>query len=95
MSDFKNTLSEQELDQLNYIYDNINYDLVVDDTVKYHGTLSYISDHFGDTVSKNDLSISKNQPKDLQTFVDEYLRANNQCNGNLSIADFYSKRKAI
>lgn len=72
---------------LEYILDNVFYDLVVDDVCNYHGNIEYISQHFADGITVK-MSISKKQPKDIQDFIDKYLIAK-ETNNLLTIAQFY------
>lgn len=77
---------------LDYIYANLMYDLTVDDAVKLHGNIDYVSSHFADGET-NKLVISQNQPKELQSFVNDYFEAL-KTEPNLTVETFYN-RKAI
>lgn len=91
-------LTQKEIDQLNYIYDNVQYDLFADGKVKYHGNLAYVSSHFGDSLNSHYMVISPNQPKDLQAFITDYLRDKGRemlLGRELLLEDFYIKRRAI
>lgn len=91
-------LTQKEIDQLNYIYDNMQYDLVADGKIKYHGNLAYVSSHFGDSLKYHYMVISPNQPKDLQIFINDYLSYKEKeriLGRELLLEDFYVKRRAI
>lgn len=79
---------------LNTIYANLMYDLVVDDKYKYHGNIDYVSHHFADgTTSSCTVTVSKQQTPELQPIVNEYFEALATEPG-LSIDEFL-KRKTI
>ena len=75
---------------LNYIYDHLMYDLIIDDVVKLHGDVDYVSSHFTDGET-NKLVISPNQPAELQSFVNDYLKAL-EAEPKLTIEDFYNRK---
>lgn len=75
---------------LNYIYDHIMYDLVVDGTIKFHGDIDYVSSHLGEGDS-NSLVVSPTQTTELQSFVDGYL-AELKTNANLSIKEYFERK---
>ena len=77
---------------LDYIYDNIMYDVIIDHRTKYHGPIDYISSHFGDG-NMNEVRISSKQPKELQEFVDSFFEAKKE-DVNLTLEQYY-KSKAI
>lgn len=77
---------------LDYILENLMYDLVIDETVNLHGNIDYVSSHFADG-NTNKFSVSKSQPKELQSFVNEYFEVL-KIEPNLTIETFYN-RKAI
>lgn len=49
---------------LNTIYANLMYDLVVDDKCKYHGNIDYVSHHFADGTTSS-CTVSKQQIPEL------------------------------
>lgn len=77
---------------LNTIYANLMYDLVVDDKCKYHGNIDYVSHHFADGTTSS-CTISKQQIPELQPIVNEYFEVL-ETEPGLSIDEFL-KRKAI
>lgn len=78
---------------LDYLLDNLAYDMVVDNAIKFHGTIEYVSQHVADGDSVTKMQISKNQSIKLQKFVNEYFEAI-KSEPDLSISAFY-ERKAI
>lgn len=72
---------------LNNIYDNINYDLLLDTGITYHGNYEYVTNHLNDGIAIS-LVISDCQPKFLSDFVTEYKKYKDS-NGAISIELFY------
>lgn len=77
---------------LKYIYDNLKYDLIVDNVVKLHGDIDYVSSHFTDG-NTTKLEISHSQNAELQPFIDGYFEQLSK-EPNLTIENYYN-RKAI
>lgn len=75
---------------LDYILDNLIYELVADDRIKYVGNLEYVSSHFGDCNTSNTLTIATSQKSELQGFVDSYFKAQ-EFDPNLTIEEFYNE----
>ena len=75
---------------LEYIYDHLMYDLTIDDVVKLHGDIDYVSSHFTDGTT-NKLVISPNQPVELQSFVNKYFEAL-EAEPNLTLEVFYNRK---
>lgn len=75
---------------LNYILDNINYDVLFEDGTTISGNIDYVSHHFTDGIVKANV-ISTSQQPDIAKFLNEY---NNyiQQNEYVSIIDFYKMR---
>lgn len=71
---------------LQYIQDNICYDLLIG-SIKYYGNVDYVTEHLADG-NESTLTISDRQPADLQDFVKSY-KAALKVNPNLTIKEFY------
>lgn len=78
---------------LNYLLENLAYDLIVDSSITFHGSIEYVTQHVADGDISSELQISKTQSSKLQKFVNEYFEAR-KLEPELSISNFYI-RKAI
>lgn len=75
---------------INTIYENLMYDMIVDGKCKYYGTIDYVSHHFADGTTSS-CTISKHQPPELQPIVDEYFAAL-ETEPGLSMDEFLKRR---
>ena len=73
---------------LDYVYKNLNYDLISDGVIKYFGNIDYVSSHFGDCLKTNKLVISDNQPIELKEFARKYKQTKIS-NPELTIEQFF------
>jgi hypothetical protein len=78
---------------LQYIHDNLLYDLVIDGCIKYHGNVDYVTSHLNDGTS-NTMDISDRQSPKLMEFVKNYKKAKKK-NPSLTVEQFYNQRRAI
>lgn len=74
---------------LETILNDIMYDLKFKNDIVLHGNIDYITQHLGDDIVVEQ-TISKNQPKAIQPFVDELFNYTKENNTNISITDFYN-----
>ena len=74
---------------LEYILNNVMYDLTFENGTILHGNLDYVSQHFGDDIIQSNI-ISQNQPTELQSFIQDLFNYNKLNNTNISITDFYN-----
>ena len=73
---------------LDYILKNLMYEMTVDGTIVYKGTVDYVTEHLTDGVAST-IKISDNQPKDISDFVLRYKKASTE-NPNLTLEQFYN-----
>ena len=71
---------------LDFIYENICYDLTLDNGIVYHGNYQYVTDHLRNGIATS-LIISDNQPKSLEEFVTNYKK--HKETNNDSIETYY------
>lgn len=81
---------EAEYMSLEEILNNIMYDVTFSNGIKLHGTLEYVSQHFGDDLVVSNV-LSKNQPKSIKDFCDSLFNYNNTNEVKLTITDFYNQ----
>lgn len=74
---------------LNYLLENLAYDLIVDNSITFHGEIDYVTQHVADG-EISELQISKTQSAKLQKFVNEYFEAR-KVEPELSISNFYTR----
>ena len=74
------------------ILDNVVYDTVFVDGSSMHGTIEYISQHFGDSIAV-DTQLSKNQPACVSEFCKKLFSYNAENGTKLSIKQFYELSK--
>ena len=72
---------------LQFIHDNLSYDLLIDNNIKYHGNVDYISSHIADGCTST-VTISDNQIPELKDFVKNYKTAA-KSNSSLTIEQFF------
>ena len=73
---------------LDYILDNMNYNMVVDNKIRYFGNIQYVSDHMADG-KVTSLDISERQPANLKPFITNFLQAR-KSNPELTIQEYYN-----
>ena len=75
---------------LEYILNNLQYDLIIDGNTKFHGNIDYVTEHIADGRT-NTLKISDNQPSDILDFVRQFKKAQEK-DPSLSIEKFYESK---
>lgn len=78
---------------IEYLLENVIYDMVIDNSITYHGTIDYISDHMADG-NVTSLNISANQIPILQKFTNDFLNEK-RVDDSITLESFYNNRKAI
>ena len=74
---------------LQYIHDNLLYDLIIDGQIKYHGNVDYVTSHLNDGAS-NTMDISDQQSPELMEIVKNYKKAKKK-NPSLTVEQFYNQ----
>ena len=80
-------MNDKEL-SLDYILDNIMYEIVFNNGVTLMGDLSYVSSHYQDGTIVS-TGFSEYQPAKLQKFYDELFKYNKENNITMTIENFY------
>lgn len=73
---------------INYILDNINYELIFENGSKLSGNIDYVSHHFSDGIVKANF-ISNNQMPEIKAFLNAYNEYNMKNSKSINIIDFY------
>lgn len=78
---------------IEYLLENVIYDMTIDNNINYHGTIDYISDHMADG-NITSLNISTTQIPRLQKFIEDFLNEK-KVDNTITLESFYNNRKAI